>query len=382
MKALLFFVDNNAEEIMSLWNKSPISKSHDMVPFTPFVSIEETVDAIRKSGATIIVAGHYLDGKTTGNDVFEELRKERDEQVYISNSGDNAEKLFPKIDNHANRDPYMLFSSIESAKSTGRFIYVGYARNEKDFETHLKDKNYEAALTCLRRIKSRFYLENYVHIVLNNEILQKESIETIYAVLDYFIDQREDLCPEHGYWVHSVSHFYGKLWTPELKRYARSFLKIAIDGANELSDNNCCSRLVHDFFLYSQYNDDPWDFGITAHTIRFHGTLSHYEESRIKRRVFENSNEYRWFQLSFCDTPAFLEWDNDLQMSVLKEEKVRKVFEMIFDHKFHVFENTMGDLYKRQRSRLQKKLGGETHDQAVKNLNRAIVFTEELLSKL
>lgn len=377
MKALLFFVDNNPQEIMSQWKESNLSGNHKMVPFTPFKSVEETVSLIKSSGANIIVLGFNLtDGLPTGMDVLYRLKEvEKYPAAYISNTGGDAKKLFPAIDKHANRDGYTLWCAVSGVKDE-RFLGLGYEKNLEYFNLLLNEKRYAELLPVLRRVKNFCELESYLYTVLKKNIW-KESPNTIRDVLDYFIQQREDFCPQHGYWVHSVSHFNEKLWELGLIDEVQRFIKISIQGANELSDDNCSGRLIRDFFHLSKYNDCPADFGIRPERLKFY-EFTEYEKARCEECEFTSEEEYLLFQLEYADNPNLTSWSNDYQLILLEEEKIKSLVQRLNKlNNSYTFNEFMLPLYEQQCIRMMKMLKIATDDRAIERLNIALNMTKK-----
>lgn len=384
LQPIIFFVDNNTEEIMSLWENCHLSKNHLMISFTPFKSLEETIYLITSSKANVIILGHYLDGKITGVDVMDALKKEEYSCIYISNTGGDANKLFPKIYNHANRDPWHLWNAVTSEKGEGgRLKYLSYDANLKNFCDSINKKNYKEGLSLMKRIKHYHHLEGYVHAILKGDYC-KDSFETVESVLEYFIEQREDICPEHGFWVHSVSHFDNKLWELGLKKQLQVLLKIAITGANELNDENCSDRLIGGFFRFSEYTDNPLDYGITEKNIKFSGYLNEYGKHRIQTGVYETKEAHVLSKLQFADTPMLISWSNDYQLILLEEENIENVIQELRNIRpVDVLEvnDIKQNLYQKQLHNLESSLILENSEKQIGILRNAIEMTKTLLKK-
>jgi len=377
MKALLFFVDNNSQEILKMWKDSNLSGNHQMVPFTSFKSIEETVSLVKLSGANIIVLAFNLsDESITGRDVLLRLRDvEKYQAMYVSNTGGDSCELFPNLEYHARRNGWKLWSTLSGVKKEKNFSGLAYEKNLEYFNFLISEKNYLELLPVLYRVKDYYELESYVQAILKENV-QKESPETIKEVLNYFIDQREDFCPKHGYWVHSVSHFNGKLWEFGLISEIQKFLKISIKGANELSDDNCSGRLIGDFFRHSRYNDNPVDFGISLKDISFY-QLNGYEKARIKKGVFDSEEEYLLFQLKYFDNPNLTLWSNDYQLILLEEKKIKLLVDRLIKiNNVYNYNKFMNSLYKKQFIHLEKMLKLKTDDRSIKRLKTALDMTK------
>jgi len=386
IKPILFFVDNNLEEVSHQWKKSNLSWEHEMIEFTPFVSIQETLDLIKKNEPTIIVVAYYLDGVTNGVQIVQALENGGCEGIIITNTGDNGAKLFrdTKVIKHAGKHPFGLYSAVENIK-TEDFRRMSYQKNLENFEESVKNEDYELALRLIGKIKGYGYVENYVHIALDENVFRK-SPEFISKVLRYFVDQREDICSQHGYWVHSVSHFYSQLWKLGMKKETREFSKISINGALELGDSNCLSRLLGVFFKESSYDDNPDDFGINEKVISLWGHPKEYEKARIKTKTFINEYSYLSWQLIFADCPVITSFTSEYQLGLIDKKNVCGLIERLrkIDPDYPLdSEIVFKKLYKKQYERLEKELkeelGGDKHEATVQKLRVALKMTESFL---
>lgn len=99
--------------------------------------------------------------------------------------------------------------------------------------------------------------EDLVRVVLEDE---KSTPELIEAALEGFLATRQHRKPEHGYWVHSLSHFTHVLWEKGLTDWVKKFNDAAFRGAIELDDSNCSARLVYDYTNRAKWDDNPADF--------------------------------------------------------------------------------------------------------------------------
>lgn len=382
MKARVFFVDNNAEEINKLWSESRLSgNSHTLIPFEPFTSINHTLASIEKNTANVIVLGHYLDGVTTGSDVVWALKNMKYPAVIISNTGGDSTKLFPGVKYHADRRPWMLWNVFEGVRHDDLFEMLVFKSNADNFSKCLESGDFKQAEKLLYRIKNYGRLEPYIDKVLTSEVV-KNAPEFVITALKYFLSQREDMCPYHGYWVHSTSHFYKKLWELGLRNAAIEFLRVAIQGANELSDINCISRLICDFFRYSKYNDDPKDFGITVADIGSLHSLGEYERARIQVGVLKNEAEQLIMQLSFADNALLTGWSNEYQLTILEKVKIDAMYNQL-DATGYTPIPTLAwfvrDLHQKQYDKFKKEMEQETEDMIIKRYEKALTMTKEFL---
>lgn len=102
-------------------------------------------------------------------------------------------------------------------------------------------------------------VENVVSIVVRDPNSTDEMVE---AACQAFLDIGTD-----GSWVHSLSHFTGRLWEKRDQFLAclpwiKKFNEVAFVLANR-GNKSCCDRLVCDFGEYSRAEDDPAEFHLT-----------------------------------------------------------------------------------------------------------------------
>lgn len=134
--------------------------------------------------------------------------------------------------------------------------------------------------------------EHLVFDILGIEPMNKALID---RALQKFMDSHDD-CegnPEHGYWVHSLSHFTDNLWHLRLTDWLKKFYKVAFDGAIKFRDSNCSSRLVGSFEAYALWSDDPADFHLVLKNMawmdwEYYGSA----KERIKKGPFKSEADF------------------------------------------------------------------------------------------
>jgi hypothetical protein len=124
----------------------------------------------------------------------------------------------------------------------------------------------DRAIEIVRSAADFMEAERFVLTVLSEE---KSTPELVEAVLEVFLLTRVNRYPEHGLWVHSLSHFTEILWERRLDGWLKKFYGIAFKGANELHDPLCCDRLVRYFGMYAKFSDDPADFALTPENMNW-----------------------------------------------------------------------------------------------------------------
>jgi hypothetical protein len=108
--------------------------------------------------------------------------------------------------------------------------------------------------------------ESFVSTVLKEKEPAPELLE---KVLQTFLDSQENRYEQHGFWVHSLSHFMGQLWERRLDDWIKKFNEVSFKGANELGDDNCSDRLVGNFASLAKWDDDPAEFHLTLENLRW-----------------------------------------------------------------------------------------------------------------
>lgn len=116
--------------------------------------------------------------------------------------------------------------------------------------------------------------------------------------LENFMKTRTNRREQHGYWVHSVSHFTKKLWElrPAMDKWIKEINRVSFKGANELGDSNCSDRLIGDFALNARWDEDPADFHLTPENLGWmNWKYAGYAKARIEHGKFASELEFvRW----------------------------------------------------------------------------------------
>lgn len=99
----------------------------------------------------------------------------------------------------------------------------------------------DQAIVLVLNVQDHLEGEKFIYTVLSDD---KSTPALIEAVLKAFLNIRQNRTGEHHPWVHSLSHFTKILWERRMDTWIKKFNDAAFKGANELSDPNCCDRLV------------------------------------------------------------------------------------------------------------------------------------------
>lgn len=162
--------------------------------------------------------------------------------------------------------------------------------------------------------------EAFVFTVMREE---KSTPELVEAVLEVFLGARINRCPNHGCWVHSLSHFTDILWKRRMDKWIKKFNEVSFKGANELCDPNCSNRLVSDFEQYAKYDDDPVDFHLTPENLRWMDwEYAAYSKARIEAGRFDTEEAFLRWKLSWLEgniQTAIHDWQRERL-----EEKIQK----------------------------------------------------------
>lgn len=137
---------------------------------------------------------------------------------------------------------------------------------QEEFEKCLKDQNYEKVISLVRAPADYNKGEAMVYAVLADKGCPQNVLD---ATLEGFITTDLKYRGAHGYWVHSLSHFTGKLWVRGLKTWVTRLNGVAFAGANKLGDSNCCNRLLGDFMNCAPWDAIPEEYGYTEENLRW-----------------------------------------------------------------------------------------------------------------
>lgn len=261
----IFFVDDQVEEVIHQWKLSGCESLHELLPIESFDSIERTCLLVKNSNPDVILVGYGL-GKynvVTGVDVIKSIRSVCCKRTYIiANSGGGWEQFSQvAIDGIANRNPKDLNQSLRDLVEIKRetleemsplrgLIYFGQTKQAIEL-IQFKAENYKDA-------------ENFVFDCFQEKYSSPELRE---AVLKVFLNTRVNCYPQHGYWVHSLSHFIDLLWESKMYKWIARFYEVAFKGANELGDSNCSRRLIYEFVNRAKHGENPKDFHITVNNV-------------------------------------------------------------------------------------------------------------------
>ncbi len=106
--------------------------------------------------------------------------------------------------------------------------------------------------------------ENFATLALQDP----DDTEKIETRLQAFLQVHETSKPNHGYWVHSLSHFDERLWELGLLDWIKRLYGVAFRTALQLGDWNCCDRLLYQFFQRAPWDADPQEYGLSKNTVK------------------------------------------------------------------------------------------------------------------
>lgn len=196
--------------------------------------------------------------------------------------------------------------------------------------------------------------EEFVFTVLHEE---KSTPELIEVALESFLGTRENRHPQHGYWVHSLSHFTEILWERRMDRWIKKFNEVSFRGANELRDPNCSNRLVYEFGNYAKFDDDPADFYLTPDNLRWMDwEYAAYSKIRIEAGCFESEEAFLRWKLHHPE--AYTAFNCNAQTDLVNIKAVRHLIQKLQEigadtSEFNGFEK---NLLSKQLSELEAKL--------------------------
>ena len=221
--------------------------------------------------------------------------------------------------------------------------------------------------------------ESFVFEVLNEE---KSTPELVEAVLEAFLGTRENRYKEHGYWVHSLSHFTEILWERRMDGWIKKFNEVSFKGANELRDPNCSDRLVSDFGSYSKFDDDPADFALTLENLRWMDwKYAAYSKVRIEAGRFASEEAFLRWKLHRPET--YTAFDYNMETDLVNLDGIRTIVQRLQELGADTseFNGLERDLLTKQLSELEAKLPAATqNDWQREQLEKEIQKTRSALA--
>lgn len=251
------------------------------------------------------------------------------------------------------------------------------SERSNQLENLVKNGKTDQAIELIRSTRDCHDGENFVVTVLREE---KSTPELVEAVLEAFLSTRKNCFHQHGYWVHSLSHFTKILWERRMDGWIKKFNEVAFKGANELQDPNCSGRLVYDFGNFAKFNDDPADFGLTPENLRWMDVeYITYSWARIEAGRFESEEAFLRWKLHRPE--AHFAFDSEAQTNLVDLDgiraSVRRLQELGADTS--EFNGLERDLLIRQLSELEKQLPTTTQDWEREWLEKGIQKTRAAL---
>ena len=235
------------------------------------------------------------------------------------------------------------------------------------------------AIEMVRSAEDYHEGERFVFTVLREE---KSTPELVEVVLEAFLGTRENRYQQHGYWVHSLSHFTEILWERRMDGWIKKFNEVSFKGANELRDSNCSSRLVSDFSSYAKFDDDPADFHLTPENLRWMDwEYAAYSKARIEAGRFASEEAFLRWKLHQPETHTA--FDYDAQTNLVNLDGIRAIVQRLQELGADTseFNGLERDLLTKQLSELEGKLPAATQDWQRERLEKGIQKTRAALAK-
>lgn len=256
-------------------------------------------------------------------------------------------------------------------------------KKEEKISNLLEAGDEKAVLEIINKVSDYREGESVVVAVLKYENASKEVVD---AALQRFLDSRDNCSPEHGCWVHSLSHFTQKLWKRRMMDWIRKLNEAAFCGANELGDINCSDRLLSDFSDYANWDDDPADVGITPQSIQWNDWKYGKEvKALIEAAPFESEEAFLMWQIQ---NPDFLSgWSNEAQKEIVDPSKVLTVIQRLteFGEDRQEIRGTAKSLVTESLDALKAELKDRLKREdswGIDDLKKEIKKTEEILTQL
>lgn len=236
----------------------------------------------------------------------------------------------------------------------------------------------DRAIEMIRSTNDYHEGESFVFTVLHEE---RSTLELVEATLEAFLGTRENRYEQHGYWVHSLSHFTGILWERRMDGWIKKFNEVSFKGANELRDSNCSDRLIGDFGGYAKFDDDPADFALTPENLRWMDwKYDAYSKARIEAGRFESEEAFLRWKLRRPET--HIAFDYDAQTELVNIEGIRSLTQKLKELGADTseFNGLERDLLTKQLDELKAKLPTATQGWQRERLEKGIQKTRAALA--
>ncbi len=222
--------------------------------------------------------------------------------------------------------------------------------------------------------------EAFVFTVLREE---KSTPELVEAALEAFLGARKNCYKQHGYWVHSLSHFTRLLWEHRMDSWIKKFYEVSFRGANELADSNCSNRLVSDFVKYAKFNDDPVDFALTSENLRWMDwEKAAGDKVRVEAGLFESEDAFLRWKICTPEVYTYEGWD--FIGTLVDSEKIRSAIQRLKEIGVDTseFNGLESGLLTKQLNELEGKFPAMTSDWERDRLQENIQKTRDALVQL
>jgi hypothetical protein len=175
------------------------------------------------------------------------------------------------------------------------------------FEEALRTGDKDAALAIVQTTGDCTEAEEYVHLTLGHA--QRDAV-LLRATLTKFEASRIPSPKEHGYWVHSLSHFAEKLWHLGEVAWLKTGYQTAFNGAYQLGNFTCCEHLLYAFAYYAPWSEDPAEYGVDLSRLppKTWGRWNQHAKQRLEASPFSSELEFCRFLLQ---TPKLLRDQRD-----------------------------------------------------------------------
>ncbi|MFH1171370.1 MAG: hypothetical protein V1778_02430 [bacterium] len=240
----------------------------------------------------------------------------------------------------------------------------------EELKTLIQEGRMVEALAMVSSAADYREAETFVFAVLREESSQPELVD---HALQVFLNSRRTGWREHGYWVHSLSHFTDILWKRrlDLDAWIARFNEVAFRGANE-GDPNCSDRLVDDFASFARWDEDPAHFHLTMDNLRWmKWGEDDFARGRIEHGAFSSEEEYVRWQLRLPPRGAF---NYEAQMSLVDVGGIQTLLKRLEELGADTSEYTglvMG-LLEKQLAALEEESGQEMPDWKKERFVKAI----------
>lgn len=244
-------------------------------------------------------------------------------------------------------------------------------------ETTLAEGNLAGAAELFPGVTDYHDAEEVVRLVLGD---QEREVALLDLALETFLASRQNRQPEHGYWVHSLSHFTKALWERRLVDWIARLNEVAFQGALVLGDTNCSERLIGDFADHAAWADDPVAFHLSEANLRW-ATSDWLRSTRKRLAASPFVSEEAYLRWRIANPDQWSGWHNEAQRELPRFEELEAMLTRLGELGVDTAElgPVKRSIVEQTIATLEAELRGTTADWLQERLRKAIAVADAAL---